>query len=95
VTTPTAGPWRIERLVLDTGESPVQTFLEGLTGEDRVDGLALIKLLAESGNALRMPPSKPLGQGLFELRGRQVQIFYAFQHGHRAVLLDGDGQEAG
>ncbi len=89
MTAPAAGPWRIERLVLDSGESPVQAFLEGLAGEDRVDALALLKLLAESGNALRMPHSKPLGEGLFELRGRQVRIFYVFRRGHRVVLLDG------
>ncbi len=90
MTAPAAGPWwRIERLVLDTGESPVQTFLEGLTGEDRVDALALLKLLAESGNTLRLPHSKPLGGGLFELRGRQVRMFYVFRRGRRAVLLDG------
>lgn len=71
------------------GRSPVQAFLEGLTGEDRVDGLALLKLLAERGNTLRLPHSKPLGGELFELRGRQVRIFYAFRPGRRAVLLDG------
>jgi hypothetical protein len=89
VAAPDAGPWRIERLVLDSGESPVQTFLEGLTGEDRADAFALLELLAESGNGLRMPHSKPLGGGLFELRGRQVRIFYVFRRDRRAVLLDG------
>jgi len=84
-----AGPWKVERLVLDTGESPVQAFLEGLTGEDRIDALALLKLLAQSGNALRMPHSKALSEGLFELRGRQVRIFYVFRPGHRIILLDG------
>jgi hypothetical protein len=54
-------PWTLERFVLDSGESPVRTFLEGLSGRDRVDALALLKLLAEQGNALKMPHSKPLG----------------------------------
>jgi len=36
-----------------------------------------------------LPHSKSLGKGLFELRGRQVRIFYAFRRDHRAVLLDG------
>lgn len=84
-----AGPWKLERLVLDTGASPIQTFLAGLTGEDQVDALALLKLLAQSGHELRMPHSKPLGDGLFELRGRRVRVFYLFRPGLRAVLLDG------
>lgn len=36
-----------------------------------------------------MPHSKPLGEGLFELRGRQVRIFYMFRTGRRITLLDG------
>jgi hypothetical protein len=82
-------PWTLERFVLDSGESPVQTFLEGLGGRGRVDALALLKLLAEQGNALKMPHSKSLGQGLFELRAGPVRLFYAFRPGRRVVLLDG------
>jgi hypothetical protein len=58
-----APPWTLERFVLDSGESPARAFLEGLGGRDRVDALALLKLLAEQGNALKMPHSKPLGGG--------------------------------
>jgi Phage derived protein Gp49-like (DUF891) len=84
-----SAPWTLERFVLDSGESPVQAFLEGLGGRDRVDALALLKLLAEQGNALTMPHSKPLGEGLFELRAGPVRVFYAFRPGRRIVLLDG------
>ena len=49
---------------------------------------ALIDLLADRGNRLRPPRSKPLGGGLFEMRGRQVRIFYTFRPGRRIVLLD-------
>jgi len=41
------------------------------------------------GNQLRPPRSEPLGDGLFELRGHQVRIFYGFRPGRRIVLLDG------
>ena len=83
-------PWTLERFVLDSGESPVRAFLEGLGGRDRVDALALVKLLAEEGNALKMPHSKPLGEGgLLELRAGPVRLFYAFRLGRRIVLLDG------
>jgi putative component of toxin-antitoxin plasmid stabilization module len=33
--------------------------------------------------------SKPLGEGLFELRTGPVRLFYAFRPGRRIVLLDG------
>ncbi len=75
--------------MLDSGESPAQTFLGGLGGRDRVEALALVKLLAEQGNAVKMPHSKPLGEGLFELRGGPVRLFYTFGLGRRIVLLDG------
>jgi phage-related protein len=50
---------------------------------------ALIEYLQTSGNELREPRSKSLGNGLFELRGKQVRIFYVFRPGNRIVLLDG------
>jgi hypothetical protein len=82
-------PWTLERFVLDSGESPARAFLEALGGRDRVDALALLKLLVEQGNALKMPHSKPLGGGLFELRVGPVRVFYTFRPGRRIVLLDG------
>lgn len=75
--------------MLDSGESPARAFLEALGGRDRVDALALLKLLVEQGNALKMPHSKPLGGGLFELRVGPVRVFYTFRPGRRIVLLDG------
>jgi hypothetical protein len=49
----------------------------------------LIKILQIRGNLLREPLSEALGEGLFELRGDQVRIFYTFRPGRRIVLLDG------
>jgi hypothetical protein len=34
------------------------------------------------------PQSKALGGGLFELRGKQVRMFYVFRPGGRIVILD-------
>jgi hypothetical protein len=39
---------------------------------------------------LRRPHSGELGSGLFELRGKQVRLFYVFLPGRVAVLLDGE-----
>jgi hypothetical protein len=49
-----------------------------------------VKLLEEQGNQLRRPHSGMLGDGLFELRGEQVRIFYVFFPGRVAMLLDGE-----
>lgn len=83
------GGWVIDDYTAQGGESPIRAFISGLIGQDRVDALALIKLLEERGNALRRPQSAALGGGLFELRRNQVRIFYVFRHGRRITLLDG------
>jgi hypothetical protein len=49
-----------------------------------------VKLLEERGNSLRRPQSGALGEGLFELRGKEVRIFYMFLANRVAVLLDGE-----
>ncbi len=54
---------------------------------------AAITYLEHVGNQAVGPLSKPLGQGLFEVRvgsGRhEIRILYAFRPGHRIVLLHG------
>ncbi len=85
-----AGPWVIDVFRTERGEALVQAFIAALTGRDRDEAFALIRLLEEQGNALRRPQSGILGEGLFELRGKQVRIFYMFLPGRRVVLLDGE-----
>jgi putative addiction module killer protein len=48
-----------------------------------------IKLLERAGNMLRLPHSKSLGLGLFELRERAYgyRIYYTFLPGRNIVLL--------
>lgn len=81
--------WNLEWYKTDSGAAPLQGFLEGLTGRNREEGIALIEMLQKWGNRLRAPRSKALGNGLFELRGHEVRIFYMFLPGRRVVLLDG------
>ncbi len=84
------GPWAIDVFRSERGEAPARSFVAGLVGRDRDEAFALIKLLEEQGNGLRRPQSGVLGEGLFELRGRQVRIFYMFLSGRRIILLDGE-----
>lgn len=81
--------WRLEELLTAAGKSLVREFLDGLEREDFKEAAALIRVLQLSGNRLREPHSKALGANLFELRGRQVRIFYTFRPGRRIVFLDG------
>ena len=70
--------------------SRVQNFIRALENDRAHDeASALIRLLGADGNRLRTPRSKSLGDGLFELRGKEVRIFYTFRTGRRIVLLDG------
>ena len=81
--------WTVEDFETEAGGYPVRTFLRSLKGRDLAEAIALIKLAEERGNRLQGPQSKALGSGLFELRGKQVRIFYVFAPGRRIVLLSG------
>ncbi len=55
------------------------------------DFARLVELLMEFGPNLRMPHSRALGRGLFELRARGREgvgrVFYCFAVGQRVVIL--------
>lgn len=55
------------------------------------DYARLVELLTEHGPNLRMPHSKPMGEGLFELRAKGKEgigrAFYCFLVGKRIVVL--------
>jgi hypothetical protein len=77
--------WRVEE-----HGTRLRDFVFALADDRAFDeAAALIKLVRERGNALHAPRSKSLGDGLFELRGKSVRIFYVFRPGRRVVLLDG------
>src|SRR6185295_18612668 len=83
-------PWTIDAYQTERGESPAWSFIKGLSDRDKTDAFALVKLLQEKGNQLKRPHSGALSEGLFELRGKQVRLFYMFLPGRVAVLLDGE-----
>ena len=85
--------WRVELYARDDGESPVEEFIDGLPTKVRARVRAAITYLEEVGNRALAPVSKPLGEGLFELRvgagHHEVRILYAFRPGQRMALLHG------
>ena len=82
--------WTIDAYETDAGNAPAWAFIRQLEGRDKVEAFALVKLLEEQGSLLRRPHSGALGDGLFELRGKQVRLFYVFLPGRVIVLLDGE-----
>ena len=83
--------WTVTEYEHPSGEAPVLSFLQTLTGDAKAEAIALVRIVTERGNVLREPLSKALGSGLFELRGQRtgVRIFYTFRPGRVIVLLDG------
>ena len=77
----------------EDGTVPVQEFLDGLTEDMATKLLQTISLLSERGYKLREPYSKPLQDGIFELRaqfgGNISRVLYFFVIKGRAVLTHG------
>lgn len=83
----------VEFYQLPSGEKPVETFLDGLDKKMRSKALHSIAILEEFGNQLREPHSKPMGDGLFELRIKFAsdisRIFYFFVVDNKIILTNG------
>jgi hypothetical protein len=50
-------------------------------------GWAIEEYRTASGESPVRPHSKALGEGLYELRGKQVRLFYTFGPGRRMITL--------
>ncbi len=75
------------------GTRPVYDFLDGLNAKMAAKVLWTISRLEEIGYELREPYSKPLGDGIFELRTQLAtdisRVLYFFVINGRAVLTHG------
>ena len=78
---------------MEDGTVPVEEFLGSLTKNMKAKLLQSISLLSERGYRLREPYSKPLQDGIFELRaqfgGNISRVLYFFVIKGRAVLTHG------
>ncbi len=72
-------------------EPEVEDWIDSLSVREFATVLAQVERLGDQGSRLRMPASRSLGDGLFELRfnlGRTARrITYFFAEGRRIVLL--------
>ena len=84
-----------EIIMYDTedGKCPVRDFLETLEPKMKAKTFKTINLLEANGPDLRMPYSRFLGNGIFELRIKQgsdiTRVLYFFIVGKKAVLTNG------
>lgn len=75
------------------GTQPAAEFLKSLDSKLRAKTVRSIQMLQELGFDLREPYSKPLGDGIFELRaqvGNNIsRVLYFFIVGQRVILTNG------
>jgi putative addiction module killer protein len=81
--------WKIEYWCNDKDESAVEEWLDSLTKEQLKSVAKEMKLLELCGNQLRLPHSRSLKKGLFELRERTYgcRIYYAFLKNKIIMML--------
>ena len=79
----------------ESGKGPVWNWLLELPQRQKDAMVRKLGLLELCGNALHMPSSKALGEGLFELREPSfgLRLYYGFLAG-RLVLLVAGGDKA-
>jgi putative addiction module killer protein len=81
--------WHIEYWVAGTGKSPIEKWLDKLDKDQFKSVAKEISMLEEVGNELKLPHSRALGKGLFELRERRygLRIYYCFKGEYIIILL--------
>ncbi len=81
--------WIIEFWSEKTKKSPVECWLDQLEHEQSKSISKELRLLELSGNQLKLPHSKALGKGLFELREQRFgfRVYYCFEGKYIIILL--------
>ncbi len=83
--------WELDDYRGPHGARPVKAFLDGLAAPAKAKVYAALEMLAAEGNRLRLPKSRALGNGLFEIRVAHPEgpfrIIYCFQPGRKILLL--------
>ena len=86
-------PYVVDFYEKANGQIPVMEFLQNLEPKMRAKMLREIELLRNNGPMLREPISKPLGEGIFELRAKFsndiTRVLYFFYVGKNIILTNG------
>jgi phage-related protein len=77
----------------EDGTKPAKDFILGLDVKMRAKMFRCVDMLRKNGNKLREPTSKPLDDGIMELRAKVgsdiSRVLYFFVVGNKAVLTNG------
>ena len=77
----------------ENGDCPVEEFINSLDVKMRAKMVGLLELLEEKGNQLREPYSKPIDDGIFEIRckvGNNItRVLYFFYYEGKIILTNG------
>ena len=75
------------------GEYPAEEFILSQNVKMRAKIFRILELLEEKGNALRMPYSEHLDDGIFQIRAQVgndiTRVLYFFVVGHEVILTNG------
>ena len=86
-------PYEVEYYELDNGARPAEDFIMEQDVKMRAKILTILEFLEEKGPALREPYSKPLEDGIFEVRAKVgsdiSRVLYFFVVGKRIILTNG------
>ena len=88
--------WQIKYWENDDGTCPVEAWLDSLPQPQYKAVAKKLILLEKCGNELRMPHSKSLKQGLFELRDPSfgLRIYYCFAGKRIVIVLHSGGKKS-
>lgn len=85
--------WKDEFYETKNKKIPMELFLDSLNIKLRAKIIRDILLLQELGTSIREPYSKPIKNGLFELRTKfssdTVRVFYFFFYNKRIIITNG------
>jgi len=85
--------FQLEFYETEDGRQPVSDFLDSLNVKMSAKMTGLMEILEERGTELRLPYSRSLGDGIFELRCKQgsniTRALYFFFYGGRIIVTNG------
>ncbi len=87
--------WQIEYWNGASGKNPIEKWFDELTNEQLKSVAKELEMLEKAGNQLKLPHSRPLSEGIFELRERRYgyRIYYCF-NGRQLIILLAAGNKA-
>lgn len=88
--------WTVQYWSDDNSKNSLEHWFDKLEHEHLKSIAKEIKMLEKAGNELKMPHSKALGEGLFELREKRYgyRIYYGFHARQIIILLTAGNKKA-